>query len=652
MRLILPIKLKVFFPALLGVAGCVLLFRDLALRGLNDDRTAFGLEVAQTVADVLREDTETLVKFRLQELEKLAGEAQRGHENRLFLRASSDFRSDVVAVEFFDPKGDGKFETRSAINADLLKARDLPVNLLALMNGAAPIDVARLDRDRDSTLINRSVLVDGKPVPVLSHVLFVRHLDGRLNGTIIVLDVLADSLLAKMRRSTTAETFLVNRAGELIAHSDPTLLVQYRNQAFPDFPLNLLTEDWSQGTTFSWNQDGREWIHLVLPLGMPGVLLSARVEKRQFTEVLAKLEEQFWLGAWAILGVLVVLTGLVAWGLKRNIRNTAATIQCLAQGDFDRMPKLSTRDEFLDVRDAFSVFGPRLRNRLAEEFARGQKDAQLATIQTLRAAMGNPVPSRFEGWEFIAHRPSDLTPLQDFWDFHQQGGRRQIIVGRANTAGIPGLMMSVMIRTTMDNLRRLSGKFSTQRPPSLAELLEMLNAHIHAAFKGRICLQGTALEMDIDTGAFSWINMASPTPLRWVPTVEKKPVVIDDKTLSEQNPALGQQAIAGFRAINGFFAPGERFFISMDTILPKGAKEDASRKMMQKLIVSEGRKSLADLKAAIADYAAPPLLKQNLCFIGLRRPGGVAVETASVPSPAPVPASAPTPAPKSTPKAA
>lgn len=638
MRLILPIKFKVLFPALLGVAGCVLLFRDLALRGLNDDRNEFGMEVAQTVADALREDTETLVKFRLQELEKLAEDAQRGRENRLFPRASSDFRSDVLAVEFFDPKGD-KFDTRSTVNTELLRAKELPPDLLARLNRSAPLNVAKLNRDRDSALINRSLLVDDEAVPILSHVLFVRHLDGRLDGTIIVLDVLADRLLAKMRRSTTADAFLVNRDGELIAHSDPTLLVQYRNQAFPDFPLRLLSGDWTDGTTFTWNQSGKEWIHLVLPIGMPGVFLSSRVEKRQFTQVLAKLEEQFWLGAWAILGVLLVVSLFIAWGMKRNIRNTAATIQCLAQGDFDRMPKLSTRDEFLDVRDALSVFGPRLRNRLAEEFARGQKDAQLATIQTLRAAMGNPVPSRFEGWEFIAHRPSEITPLQDFWDFHSQGSRRQIIVGRANTAGISGLMMSVMVRTTLDNLRRLSGKFSAQRPPSLAELLEMLNAHIHAAFKGRICLQGTALELDVDSGAFSWINMNCPPPLRWVPTAEKKPVVIDDKTLAEQNSALGYQAVAGFRAINGFFAPGERFFISMDTILPKGAKEDASRKMMQKLIASEGRRSLADLKAAIADYPAQPLLKQNLCFIGLRRPGGVPVETRPAPMPAPAPKS-------------
>lgn len=632
MRLILPIKFKVFFPALLGVAGCVLLFRDLALRGLNDDRNLFALEVAQTVADALREDTETLVKFRLQELEKLATAAQRGRESLLFTRASSDFRSDVVAVEFFDPKGDGRFDTRRTVNADLLRAKGLPADLLAQMDRIAPINAQRLNRDRDSALLNRSLIIGDQPIPILSHVLFVRHLDGRPDGTIIVLNVLADRLLTKMRRSTTAEAFLVNRSGELIAHSDPTLLVQYRNQPFPEFPLNRLTGNWAEGTTFAWNQNGKEWIHLVLPLGMPGVFLSSRVEKRQFTEVLAKLEEQFWLGAWAILGVLVVVTGLVSWGLKRNVRNTAATIQCMAEGDFDRMPKLSTRDEFLDVRDALSVFGPRLRNRLAEEFARGQKDAQLAAIQTLRAAMGNPVPSRFEGWEFIAHRPSDLTPLQDFWDFHQQGSRRQIIVGRANTAGISGLMMSVMVRTTMDNLRRLSGKFSAQRPPSLAELLEMLNAHIHSAFKGRVCLQATALEMDVDSGAFSWINMGCPTPLRWLPTADKKPVVIDDKTLADQNPALGYQAVAGFRAINGFFAPGERFLISMDTILAKGAKEDVSRKMIQKLVVSEGRRSLADLKAAIADYPAAPLLKQNLCFIGLRRPGGVPVETRPAPA--------------------
>ncbi len=633
MRLIVPIKLKIFLPALIGVAGAVLLFRDLGLRGLNDDRNQFGMEMAQTVADSLREETETLVKFRLQELESLAEEGQKGREKNLFSRASSDFRSDVLAVEFFDPQSNGRFGIRTAVNKQLMKAKSLPASTLALMEKAAPLNVKKLNRERDTAILNRSFMLGETPIAVLSHVLYVRHLDGRLDGTVIVLDVLADSLLAKMRRSTTAEAFLVNGAGELIAHSDTSLLVQYRNRAFPDFPIARMGANWKEGADFLWEQDGKEWIGLVTPLGLPGIFISSRVEKRQFTQVLAKLEEQFYLGAWAILGALLIVTGFISWGLKRNIRNTAATLQCFAQGDFERVPKLVTYDEFLDVRDAIADFAPRLRNRLEEEFTRGQKDAQLATIQTLRAAMGNPVPSQFEGWEFIAQRPVDLTPLQDFWDFHQNGSRRQIIVGRVNTSGVSGLMLAVMARTTMDNLRRLSAKFG-QRSTSLAELLEMLNAHIHAAFKGRVFMQATALELDIDTGAFSWLNLGSPAPLRWVPMADKNPVSIDDKTLSAQNPALGYQAIGGFRAIDGIFAPGERFLVSMDTIVAKGAKEDASRLLIQPLILSEGRKSLAELKSAIAGLAAPALLKQNLCFIGLRRPGGIAVETQTVPPPA------------------
>jgi hypothetical protein len=577
------------------------------------------METAETVGLSLREELESLVKLRLEELKSLATDIPRTDDG-VFRKASSDFRSDVIAVSSYTPQADGSYALRFATNHSLIREKQLPPNSVFLMNQSTPLDVQRLARSRDVSILNRSFMTENGPVAVQTFIVYVKMLDGKSGEPILLADVLAESLNERLRRAEMVQSFLVSDDGALLAHPDPMMMLEFRDSVFPEFPQNMLPSDWRTGARFAWKAVEQDYLTAIVPTGLRGAYLTTQVPKAGFTRVLHELEREFWLGAGALLGLLAVFSYWLMSGVTRNIQNTAAAAQEMAKGAFDRVPKIRATDEFLYVRDSFKQLQTTLTARFREEFERGQRDSLLATTQTLRAAMGNPAAGSFERWEIVTHRPNDAASHQEFWDFHQKGNRRQVIVGRANSEGISGMMATLLARTTLDNIRRLADRFSTQRPPSLGELLDMVNGTLFAAFKGRVSIVANAFEVDLDSGALQWLHAGGPSAFRV--GFSPQGLILDEHTYAGRNASLGAQAVSAYQATQGTLAPGERLIVHAPSILTKTSVSDVARDQIRKALSTTGRNSLAEMKTSLAESLKGNIFSQSLVFVALRRPGG------------------------------
>jgi hypothetical protein len=309
---------------------------------------------------------------------------------------------------------------------------------------------------------------------------------------------------------------------------------------------------------------------------------------------------------------------LLAWwigaGIAKNIRKTASIADCLADGNFEKAPVIRSLDEFREVRGTFEAISPKIQSHYKTEFERGQMEASLATVQTLRAALANPNPVQFGNWDLITHRPNVTNAFQDFWDFHQQGNVRQVVVGRANVEGVSGAMVALLARTTLDNARKFSGLFSGE-PLGLQEVLAILNTAIYSAFQGRVTLIASAFEIDTETGNFSWLNAGGPVPIRWKP--EGTALGLEEKALSGQNAPLGTSATLTARPVSGVLQPGERLFVHSDTAIE--TKEDAARPILLQTVITQGAKPLLELKPQIMQAISGRAFEQHLVFVGVGR---------------------------------
>jgi HAMP domain-containing protein len=627
MRWLIPLKYKVVFPIVVGIAGTAVLYRAITAKELDREASRSGLERAQLLADSLREELETSLKSRLFELQGISAALQQDPHAPVFSTCSTDFRNEVLGITQFSPNRDGTYSARYTANTWLLAKRKLPLTALALINKETSIDIKGFAKRRETALINRSfTTTENQNVGVYSFLAFSKSLDGHPEASVIVADAIQEPFASRLGARENALAYLVNAKGHLVSHPELEILTEFKAQPFDAFPTEALPKDWTHGVRFEWNKGGTPVTSAALPTGISDVYIYTETPKSAFQPVIAAIQKEFLLGAYSILGLCLALGLLVSRGLTRNIRNTAAVSDCIARGELDRVPAISGRDEFRHVDEAFSRLLPSVRERFREEFERGQKDSLLATAQTVRAMMANPAPGILEQWDLTTFRPT-LTPThQDFWDFHSHGSRRQIILGRSSADGVSGILLAVLVRSTLDNARKISGRFSSQRALTLAETLEVLNSAVHAAFKGRVSFLATACEFDLDSGAYTWINAGGATPVKWHQK-SGQTSALDDRSLSTPNSALGSEAKIQLNETTGVLAEGERVFIHTPSVMANGHAEDIARSTVLLALQRSNDKSLPEVKTAICEAIANRPFEPNLVFIAFGRPESASAQT-------------------------
>jgi HAMP domain-containing protein len=595
--LYIPLKFKLFVPVALSMLGMGVLYQALTLHSLQEDRAKLGSQMAQNAGNALRDELATLVRFRMEELKQLTSELATSGP-ALYNRATTEFRSEVANITVYTPHGNDGFQSEVVTNRALLKNKDLPTDFVAQLEEQNPLDINSLAANSETQLINRSLSTEEGPVGVLSFVLYSKTMDGNPRGPVIVADLLAESLSARLGRSDTVQAFLVASDGSLLAHAEAEKMVEYRHEAFPQLP--------------------QEWITSTTPTGLPGAFVTTQVNRQTVQAVVRQLSHQAWLVMAAMAGVLLVLSLWLASGISRNALNITAALREMAEGKLEHPPRIHTSDEFVLVKNAFNNLLPNMKQAGQSEFDRGFKEAELATVQTLRATMGNPVADSFEKWELVTHRPEDKTSHYEFWDFYTIGNRRQVILGRANANGVAGILLTLMVRVTLNNVRRMADRFSAQRTPSLVEILEMVNGAVFTAFKGKVALVASAFEVDLDTGRLICIHAGGPSAIRWKSSGSS--VELDEKSLAGQGAAIGAVAVCNFKTTDVTLPPGERLFMSAPLLQTPSNTGAMAQERLRKTLVSEGTKPLAEVKAAVVSALDTPIFAQSLVFVGIRRP--------------------------------
>ncbi|HUP45600.1 MAG TPA: HD domain-containing phosphohydrolase [Thermoanaerobaculia bacterium] len=230
---------------------------------------------------------------------------------------------------------------------------------------------------RHVTFVNQPAVIIGLPVTTD---------EGRIIGTVVgvvSLRRIADRIREEGKGDVAA--FLVDRNGNVLIHSEPSINVQRPNyshlpivQEFAKAPVRLTT-------SYADEQSGRKvkLLGTVAPVGRPewGVVVQ-KPEARAFVSVSQMLRATIFWGSLA-LGLAVLVAIVFASGIARPVRALAQKTRDIANGNYQQRVEVTARNEIGDLADDFNAMSSAIEQSI-EQLKKAAHENHLLFINSIR----------------------------------------------------------------------------------------------------------------------------------------------------------------------------------------------------------------------------------------------------------------------------
>ena len=278
--------------------------------------------------------------------------------------------SDLLALRVLNPAGRGAEARPAELDPVILQDMDLAREVA--LKGQTSTGTLR-----HITSLNQPAVVMGTPVTDDSK---------RVIGTavaVVSLRRIAEHIREEGKGDVTA--FLVDRNGNVLIHSEPSINVQRPNfshlpivQEFAKAPVRLTT-------SYVDNQDGRkeQVLGTVAPVGRPewGVVVQ-KPEARAFVSVNQMLRATiFWTSI--ALGLAILVAIVFASGISRPVRALAQKTREMASGNYEQRVEVKARNEIGDLADDFNAMSSAIQESI-EQLKKAAHENHLLFINSIR----------------------------------------------------------------------------------------------------------------------------------------------------------------------------------------------------------------------------------------------------------------------------
>ncbi len=278
--------------------------------------------------------------------------------------------SDLLALRVLNPAGRGAEARPAELDATILQDMDLAREVA--LKGQTFTGTLR-----HITSLNQPAVVMGTPVTDDS-----KRVIGTAVG-VVSLRRIAEHIRDEGKGDVTA--FLVDRNGNVLIHSEPSINVQRPNfshlpivQEFAKAPVRLTT-------SYVDDQDGRKEkvLGTVAPVGRPewGVVVQ-KPEARAFVSVSQMLRATiFWTSI--ALGLAILVAIVFASGISRPVRALAEKTREMASGNYEQRVEVKARNEIGDLADDFNAMSSAIQESI-EQLKKAAHENHLLFINSIR----------------------------------------------------------------------------------------------------------------------------------------------------------------------------------------------------------------------------------------------------------------------------
>jgi adenylate cyclase len=312
------------------------------------------LKLSEVTALKVRSDIESIIKDSRIIAETLSGNAGKASISALFKEAT-----DFIFIGIGIRRGDALTLTRAFYNTPLLRENGISESDIAnSLSGYSAVFSRSLNGEQIIHNVSQAfkIPIVGIGTP------FQRDAAGNVKSVIMSYYKL-DSMLKAFKSSGITTVFLVNDAGDIIAHPDSTLVVSGGNYLTVPIVKMMMKSKIDNGQTRYLDENGIPHLGSFKKLGLCGCGIIATVEEEKaFQEVYNIQRRNLYLMAIMLTAAVLVVFFFGQTITNPIIRLVSATKR-IKEGQFRVDIKPSSKDEIGDLTSSFIEMGKGLEER-------------------------------------------------------------------------------------------------------------------------------------------------------------------------------------------------------------------------------------------------------------------------------------------------
>lgn len=606
-----PIRWKLLIPVLAMCAGSGYFGYTFLKRSWTAEYEKLVVEFSLKRLRSVSEQMESRLTARYRELESVCQNAYRLHKlghtsagNSIFQSAGEDLRKDLLAISFFRPETTGKVSYFQYVHWGLLADEELPRDVVEQINRKYPLNVRALLKNRDTRFFNRSVLNEhGEPISVVTLAFFGKSMGDFESPTLILADLRGDFLSKQENAGQLGEVFWMRRDGTLLAHPSSSLTYRFAEKPMTHEARGLIESATAFGEHTTWDREGSTYLSSVVPTAIEDVFAVSEIPMQSVTGTMKNLSLGIGVAFLGLVSGLIYFLTYFAGRLTSKIRAIEVSMLEIAQG-YVPTRRMRYVDEFAAVAAAFQLVAakalhgqspnsqsPNSSSKSGGESAnRELRFSEILQIETTQIAFYQPQTS--------AKNPATL------WDASRLGNRLWFLMG--NAGGDEGSLAAVtqLAKKTLPGLRTAKSKGNE----SISEQLAQLNTAVFNAFKGKVWLNLTAVELHLDSGKFYVVTAAGEAPLIVPSKLSANPEgsggtewleQIEPKGIAESSVAVGMRGDTAYKAFESQLLAKDSFCLFQKDAGTIDTGPVSFRPEIKNVILRNGSTSAKDLRSHV-----------------------------------------------------
>jgi len=376
LRFHFPIRFKFLLIQLVVVTAAVGVITFTMARLFHADKTTYISDLTSVIALQTAEETNATLRAyqdKLQIFARIMAERTIPPERKAALLKNlfEDFREFVLISQY-----EGGTEKNSVYDAKSLKESGLTREQFTAYRRTHPLPLDII-RERGVFIENSSI---HGTFPVMTIAVAQPALDGGNPGIIVAVARL-EGLINMAGRSKVFETFLIDRAGVFLAHSDAAKVAnQEKPTGLPK--LNDLIGAGSLGTSVEYTQKGVATIGGFARVEIGDIIAGVQIPKATaYLSTRELLRSLLWV-ALALLATAALLSIFWSSRLTRPLQKLSLAAGVVGRGDFDIHVEPESLDEIGSLAESFNKMASELKFR---EEALGAAHHQLIQSEKMAA---------------------------------------------------------------------------------------------------------------------------------------------------------------------------------------------------------------------------------------------------------------------------
>jgi predicted Zn finger-like uncharacterized protein len=375
-RLRFPIRFKFLIALLLVITTVVSIITFTMAKLFHADKSAYIHDLTSEMAMHTAAETRALLvgyRERLHVFSRLLFDREMSpdQKSKLLKQLFEDFR-EFVAVTVYVKAA----EQTTVYDAKTLGAAGLTKDRLMMHRAKHPLPFDSIKNG--AVFVANSTISPKLPTFTLAIAHPIQNSD---NKNVVVAAVIRSQGLQRLAtRSKVFTTFIVNRRGKTLAHTNLQRVINHRPVRWISGLKNLRGKQ-SHGATIEFNLKGEEMVGGVARIEGSALVAGVQIPKAAAYLTARELLNSLMMVSLALLITAAILSLFGSRLITRPLERLAAATKAVAKGQFDIQVTMSSKDEIGNLAQSFNKMTSELDSR-----EKALQDAQAALVQSEKMA--------------------------------------------------------------------------------------------------------------------------------------------------------------------------------------------------------------------------------------------------------------------------